>query len=75
MSEYSTQIEKVTVTCTDNDRQVTAVVDAYKKGDFMRIIMAEQKIVLKFNPGYGRVYVGNSFGMEFTASDRDVFSE
>ena len=45
---YSSHIEKVTVTCTDNSRQVTAVVDAYKKGDFMRIIMAEQKIVLKF---------------------------
>ena len=75
MSEYSTQIEKVTITCTDNDRQVTAVVDEYKPKQFMRVIMAEQKIVLTYNPDFGQVYVGNSFGMEFTASDRDVFSD
>ena len=75
MSEYSTQIEKVTITCTDNDRQVTAVVDEYKPRQFMRVIMAEQKIVLTYNPDFGQVYVGNSFGMEFTASDRDVFSD
>jgi len=75
MSEYSTQIQKVTITCTDNDRQVTAVVDEYKPRQFMRVIMAEQKIVLTYNPDFGQVYVGNSFGMEFTASDRDVFSD
>jgi len=75
MSEYSTQIQKVTITCTDNDRQVTAVVDEYKPKQFMRVIMAEQKIVLTYNPDFGQVYVGNSFGMEFTASDRDVFSD
>ena len=75
MSEYSTQIEKVTITCTDNGRQVTAVVDEYKPRQFMRVIMAEQKIVLTYNPDFGQVYVGNSFGMEFTASDQDVFSD
>jgi|21_taG_2_1085346.scaffolds.fasta_scaffold225682_1 hypothetical protein len=75
MSEYNTQIQKVTVTCTDNGRQVTATVDEYKPKQFMRVIMAEQKIVLTYNPDFGQVYVGNSFGMEFTASDRDLHND
>jgi hypothetical protein len=75
MSEFNTVLQKVTVTCTDNGRQVTATIDSYKKSDYMTVIMANQKINLQYNPDFGQVYVGNSFGMEFTASDKDIFSE
>ena len=47
MSEFNTVLQKVTVTCTDNGRQVTATIDSYKKSDYMTVIMANQKINLQ----------------------------
>ena len=75
MSEYSSVVQKVKVTCTDNGNTVDAVVDKFKKHEYMNIIMANQRIQMKYNAGFGKVYVGNAYGMEFTAYDKDIYVE
>ena len=61
-ADYS---NKCKVTCTDNDKTVTADVMSYRPKDMLMIILGESKIGMKWN---GRsVYVGNALGMEFTS--------
>tara|TARA_Y200000002_G_C22406265_1_gene547877 strand:- start:260 stop:496 length:237 start_codon:yes stop_codon:yes gene_type:complete len=57
--------DKCSVTCTDNDKTVTADVMSYKPKEMLTIILGESKIGLKWNGR--RVYVGNALGMEFTS--------
>ena len=73
MSDYSTPVQKVKVTCTDNGNTVEAIVDRFRAKHFIDIIMANQRIRLTYNASYGRVYVGNAYGMEFTAYDKDIY--
>ena len=73
MSEYSTPVQKVKVTCTDNGNTVDAVVDRFKKHNYMDVIMATTRIHLFYNASYGKVYVGNMAGLEFTAYDKDIY--
>ena len=57
--------DKCQVTCTDNDKTVTADIMSYRPKDTLTIILGESKIGMKWN---GRqVYVGNALGMEFTS--------
>ena len=57
--------DKCKVTCTDNDKTVTADVMSYNPKNILMIILGESKIGMKWN---GRsVYVGNALGMEFTS--------
>ena len=57
--------EKCQVTCTDNDKTVTADVMSYKPKDLLMVLLAETKVGMKWN---GRsVYVGNAMGYEFTS--------
>ena len=57
--------DKCKVTCTDNDKTVTADVMSYFPKNMLMIILGESKIGMKWN---GRsVYVGNALGMEFTS--------
>lgn len=51
------------VTCTDNDKTITADVDRFEKGKFVEVFMAQNKIMMQWN---GKVYVGSKMGMEFT---------
>ena len=57
--------DKCQVTCTDNDKTVTADVMSYRPKDTLTIILGESKIGMKWNGR--RVYVGNALGMEFTS--------
>jgi len=75
MSQISSRIQKVKVTCTDNGNTVDAVVDRFKPKEYMSIFMASQRIQLKYNAGYGKVYVGSAYGMEFTAYSKDIYEE
>jgi len=75
MSEYSSTVQKVPVTCTDNGNTVDAVVDNFKPKKYMDVIMANQRIKLSYNAGYGKVYVGNAYGLEFTAYDKDIYTD
>lgn len=54
---------KCTVHCTDNDKVAEAEVDHFKKGHFVDVWLAENKIKMMWN---GHVYVGNKMGFEFT---------
>ena len=56
--------EQCEVTCTDNDRTVTANVMFYTPKKNLTVIL-----VLKWNGR--RVYVGNALGMEFTSTGPD----
>ena len=57
--------DKCQVTCTDNNKTVTADVMSYRPRDMLMIILGESKIGMKWN---GRsVYVGNAMGYEFTS--------
>ena len=50
---------------TDNNRTVNAEILDYKKGDTLSVSIDRTiKLILKWN---GKVYVGNSAGMEFTS--------
>tara|TARA_B100001057_G_scaffold491241_2_gene581067 strand:+ start:1337 stop:1573 length:237 start_codon:yes stop_codon:yes gene_type:complete len=61
-SQYA---DKCKVTCTDNDKTVTADVMSYRPKQMLMVLLGESKIGLKWN---GRsVYVGNALGMEFTS--------
>lgn len=52
------------VHCTDNDKTVTADVMNFREKDGLTVVIATNKIVMKYN---GKVYVGNLMGMEFTS--------
>ncbi|MBR19885.1 MAG: hypothetical protein CMA64_07040 [Euryarchaeota archaeon] len=57
--------DKCQVTCTDNDKTVTADVMSYRHRQMLTVLLGESKVGLKWN---GRsVYVGNAIGMEFTS--------
>ena len=68
----NTQIQTVRVTNTDSGKQVEATLDRYEPNKFMDVIMAGQRVRLTYNPDFGRVYVGNAYGMELTAHSRDI---
>jgi hypothetical protein len=75
MSEFQSSVQRVKVKCTDNNNEVQAEIWSYKPKEYMTVVMANQKINMKYNEGYGRCYVGNAYGLEFTAYDKDVTSE
>lgn len=52
------------VHCTDNDKTVTADVMNFREKDGLTVVIATNKIVMKYN---AKVYVGNLMGMEFTS--------
>ena len=57
--------DKCNVTCTDNDKTVTADVMSYRPKEMLMVLLAETKVGMKWN---GRsVYVGNAMGYEFTS--------
>ena len=57
--------DKCKVTCTDNDKTVTADIMSYRPKQMLMVLLGESKIGMKWN---GRsVYVGNALGMEFTS--------
>ena len=41
--------EKCQVTCTDNDKTVTADVMSYKPKDLLMVLLAETKVGMKWN--------------------------
>ena len=55
--------QEVEVTCTGNDKVVTAEIDDFKIDESLTTFIATNKIPMRWN---GRVYVGNAHGMEFT---------
>ena len=55
--------EEVEMTCTSNDRVVTAEIDDFRLQESLTAFVATNKIPMRWN---GRVYVGNAHGMEFT---------
>jgi hypothetical protein len=55
--------EEVEMTCTGNDRVVTAEIDDFRFQESLTAFVATNKIPMRWN---GRVYVGNAHGMEFT---------
>lgn len=55
--------EEVEMTCTSNDRVVTAEIDDFRFQESLTAFVATNKIPMRWN---GRVYVGNAHGMEFT---------
>jgi hypothetical protein len=70
MSQYKTHIpEKITVTCTDNDKKHEAYLDRYSEGKFMDVIINTVRVKLVKE---GRVYVGHMAGLEFTATDPEI---
>ena len=73
--DISSSVQKVIIRCTDNVNKVEAIIDQYKHKQFMTVIMANQKIKLTYNPDFGQVYVGNAYGLEFTAKDSDIIDE
>ena len=54
------------VTCTDNDKTVTAEVMHFRHEDGLTVVVATNKIVMKYNKKHN-VYIGNLMGMEFTS--------
>ena len=54
------------VTCTDNDNTVTAEVEHFRQGDGLTVVVATNKIIMKYNKRHD-IYVGNLLGMEFTS--------
>ena len=55
--------QEVEVTCTGNDKVVTAEIDAFRFQESLTAFIATNKIPMRWT---GRVYVGNAHGMEFT---------
>ena len=55
--------EEVEMTCTSNDKVVTAEIDDFRFQQSLTAFVATNKIPMRWN---GRVYVGNAHGMEFT---------
>ena len=56
--------DKCYVTCTDKDMTVEAEVSNHKPNDYLTVVIATNKIHMKWN---GKVFVGNSQGLEFTS--------
>lgn len=52
------------VTCTDNDKTVSAEVAHFRPNEALTIILATNKINMKYQPT-AKVYVGSTMGMEF----------
>ena len=61
----------VQVTCTDNDKVVEAEIDNYKPQQGFDAYIATQRIPFRWN---GKVYVGNSIGLEFTSPGPDSYN-
>lgn len=59
------------VHCTDNDKTVTAEVMNFRENDNLTIVLATNKIIMKWN---GKVYVGNTMGMEFTSKGPKTYN-
>lgn len=74
MTIENTQIQTVQVTNTDSGTKVQATLDKHVPNKFMDVILANQRVRLTYNGDFGRVYVGNAYGMELTASARDISS-
>jgi hypothetical protein len=49
--------------CTDKDQIVEAVVMQYTPKDYLTVVLATNKIHMKWN---GKLFVGNAAGLEFT---------
>tara|TARA_B100002019_G_C20956091_1_gene443965 strand:- start:10 stop:240 length:231 start_codon:yes stop_codon:yes gene_type:complete len=54
---------KCLVTCTNNDKSHEGDVGTFLKEDRLDVYIVGAKIAMKWN---GKVYVGESFGLEFT---------
>jgi len=57
---YATEAQ---ITCTGNDKVVTAEIDHFKFQESLTAFIATNKIPMRWN---GRVYVGSAHRMEFT---------
>ena len=62
--------ENVTLKCTDNGKEVPAIIDNFKEHKSFDVFLAQSKIHMKWN---GKVYVGNQFGMEFTSKGPEIY--
>ena len=74
MGQVSTRHQKVTVTCTDNGNVAEAIIEKYAQREYMTVVMASQRIQLKYD-AVNHLYVGGAFGMEFTALSKDIYNE
>ena len=63
MNNMPIYAQEAEVTCTGNDRVVTAECDNFRLNESLDAFIATNKISMRWN---GRVYVGNAHGMEFT---------
>jgi hypothetical protein len=54
------------VTCTDNDKTVTAEVAHFRPQQSVTVVLATSKILLEYNSTVD-LYVGSKMGMEFTS--------
>lgn len=59
----------VILNCTDNGKDVPAVIDNFKDGKSFDAFLAESKIRMTWN---GKTYVGKMFGMEFTCNGPEM---
>jgi hypothetical protein len=55
------------VTSTDSGKTVTAEVMNFRHEDGLTVVIATNKIVMKYNKKHN-IYIGNALGMEFTSS-------
>jgi hypothetical protein len=70
MAQYKEILpEKISVTCTDNDKVMEAYLDRYVQNEFMDIILNTVRLKLVKE---GSVYVGRMAGLEFTAKDPQI---
>lgn len=51
--------------CTDNDKNIEAEVLNFRQGDGLTVVLAGNKIVMKYNKQHD-VYIGSTSGLEFT---------
>jgi len=63
MNNKASYAEEVDVTCTNNDKVVTAEIDNFRFEDSLTAFIATNKIQMRWN---GKVYVGGMAGLEFT---------
>jgi hypothetical protein len=54
-----------TLHCTDNDKTAEATVMNFRQGDGLTVVLAESKIVMKYNKQHD-IYIGSLMGLEFT---------
>jgi hypothetical protein len=57
--------DKCKLYCTDNEKTVTAEVMHFRPQDGLTVVLAESKIVMKYNKQHD-IYIGGLMGMEFT---------